>query len=139
MKESGLIKVNPNGTVAQLEVHTWGGVIEPAKTIMTIVPAHATLVADVKVLNRDIGFVHAGHSVAVKLEAFPFTRYGALMGHIQRVAAYAVADEKLGLVYPARILLERPATQHGAPSIRVPECRLRPIFIRVGGASCLIY
>lgn len=109
-----VLKSPVDGTVAQLEVHTVGGVVEPAKTIMTVVPTRATLVADVKILNRDIGFVRVGQTVAVKLEAFPFTRYGALTGRIQRISAYAMADDKLGLVYPARVLLERPLSGRGS-------------------------
>lgn len=95
-----------DGTVAQLAVHTVGGVIEAAKPVMVIVPADGALVADVKLLNRDIGFVRAGQAVAIKLEAFPFTRYGALVGRIESIGSDAVEDEKLGLVYPARIRLD---------------------------------
>lgn len=95
-----------DGVVAQLAVHTIGGVVEAAKPIMIVVPAGGTLVADVKVLNRDVGFVRPGDEVAVKLEAFPFTRYGTLKGRVESLGSDAVEDEKLGLVYPARVVLE---------------------------------
>jgi hemolysin D len=96
-----------DGTVAQLSVHTVGGVVEAAKPIMVIVPSEGTLVAEVKLLNRDIGFVHAGQVVAVKVEAFPFTRYGTVPARIESIGTDAVEDEKLGLVYPVRITLDR--------------------------------
>jgi hemolysin D len=96
-----------DGIISQLAIHTVGGVVEAAKPIMVVVPEGGNLIADVKVLNRDIGFVHAGDAVAIKLEAFPFTRYGTLRGRIESVGSDAVDDEKLGLVYPARVLLSR--------------------------------
>ncbi|PZO71885.1 MAG: HlyD family type I secretion periplasmic adaptor subunit [Sphingomonas taxi] len=94
-----------DGFVSQLAVHTVGGVVEAAKPIMVIVPAGGRLVAIVKVLNRDAGFVRVGQPVAVKLEAFPFTRYGTLPGRVETISSDALEDEKLGLVYDARIAL----------------------------------
>lgn len=96
-----------DGTVAQLAVHTVGGVVEAAKPIMVVVPSGGRLVAEVKVLNRDAGFVHIGQPVAVKLDAFPFTRYGTLPGVIEALSSDAVDDDKLGLTYIARIALNR--------------------------------
>ena len=60
------------GTIGQLAVHTEGGVVEAAKPIMTVVPGDGKMVAEVKLLNRDAGFVAAGQKVQVKLDAFPF-------------------------------------------------------------------
>ena len=37
---------------------------------------------EAQVLNRDIGFVRPGLEMTVKLEAFPFTRYGTLPGEL---------------------------------------------------------
>src|SRR3546814_3796509 len=69
---------------------------------MTIGPEGGSLILDAKVLNKDAGFVTQGQSVAVKLEAFPFTRYGAIPGTVERIGSDAIEDEKLGLVYPIR-------------------------------------
>jgi hemolysin D len=95
-----------DGTVAQLAIHTVGGVVEATKPIMIIVPTGGTLVAEVKIQNRDIGFIRAGQEVAVKVEAFPFTRYGTLKGRVESIGSDAVEDEKLGLLYPARITID---------------------------------
>lgn len=102
-----LLTAPVSGTVAQLQLHTLGGVVEPAKPVMTIVPEGGGLILDAKVLNKDAGFVTQGQAVAVKLEAFPFTRYGAIPGTVERIGSDAVEDEKLGLVYPIRVRLER--------------------------------
>lgn len=97
-----------DGTITQLSIHTIGGVVEPAKPIMVVVPQGGFLVAEVKILNKDVGFVKEGQPVAIKLEAFPFTRYGTVPGHVESVGSDAIEDEKLGLVYPARIRLVSP-------------------------------
>ncbi|MBP2275349.1 MULTISPECIES: HlyD family type I secretion periplasmic adaptor subunit [Sphingomonas] len=96
-----------DGKVSQLAVHTVGGVVEATKPIMVVVPSGGTLVADIKILNRDVGFVRVGQPVAIKLEAFPFTQYGTLPGRIESLGSDAIEDEKLGLVYPARVALGR--------------------------------
>src|SRR5262249_44867370 len=57
-----------NGTVQQLAVHTEGGVVTPAQLLMSIVPADSHLEIEANVTNHDIGFVHAGQDVAIKVD-----------------------------------------------------------------------
>lgn len=95
------------GIVGQLSVHTEGGMVEATKPIMTVVPSDGRMIAEVKLLNRDAGFVSPGQKVAIKLDAFPFARYGTVPGHVLGVSPDAVADEKLGLVYLVRVALDR--------------------------------
>ncbi len=57
------------------------------------------------VLNRDIGFVAKGQSVEIKLETFPFTKYGLIPGVVQEVWRDAIQDDKQGLVYKTEITL----------------------------------
>ena len=65
------------------------------------------LVVEALVLGRDIGFVHAGDRAVVKLEAYPFTRYGTLSGQVIQVSPDAIVDEKRGLVFPVRVKLSQ--------------------------------
>ena len=96
-----------DGTVQQLSLHTIGGVVEPARALMVIVPVQDGLEIEAKVLNKDIGFVHEGQPVAVKVEAFPFTRYGTIPGRVESLSRDAVPDPKLGATFTARIRLAR--------------------------------
>ncbi|MBN3855825.1 HlyD family type I secretion periplasmic adaptor subunit [Paraburkholderia sp. Ac-20340] len=93
------------GTVQQLAAHTLGGVVTTAQSLMEIVPDDS-LEVEARLQNRDIGFVQAGQRAAVKIEAFPYTRYGFLNGTITQVSNDAVQDKKLGLTFPVRIRLE---------------------------------
>ncbi len=96
-----------DGTVQNLEVHTVGGVVEAAKPLMTVVPARGALEAEVRILNKDIGFIRVGQEAAIKLEAFSFNRYGAIPGRVRSISRDAVQDRDLGLVYIATVTLER--------------------------------
>lgn len=102
-----LLRAPVAGTVQQLAVYTEGAVLKPADPILVIVPDDAKLMLEAQVLNRDMGFVRVGQAVMVKFEAYPFTRYGTVAGKLVGVSRDAVADEKLGPVYQARVLLAR--------------------------------
>jgi hemolysin D len=93
------------GTLQQLAVHTLGGVVTTAQSLMEIVPDDS-LEVDATIDNRDIGFVNVGQRAAVKIEAFPYTRYGMLEGEVVSVSNDAVQDRKLGLAFTARIRLK---------------------------------
>lgn len=95
------------GTVQQLAVHTVGGVVTPAQPLLVIVPGDNALEVEAFVENKDIGFVHAGQEAEVKVETFPFTKYGTLPGKIIQVSSDAIQDERRGLVYAARVKLAR--------------------------------
>lgn len=59
-----------------------------------------------------LAFVRAGQEVALKLEAYPFTRYGTVPGRVLSIGSDAVEDEKLGLVYLVRVALEQDRIAH---------------------------
>ncbi len=84
-----------DGTVQQLATHTVGGVVTPAQALMTIVPYDGPVMIEATVENKDIGFVHAGQDVEVKVETFTFTRYGLMHGHVVDVSRdAAVVDPR---------------------------------------------
>lgn len=95
------------GTVQQLAIHTVGGVATEAQALMVIVPDHAEVTAEVVIENKDVGFVRAGQDVVVKLETFPFTRYGTVPAVVASMAADAVTDEKRGAIFPATLVLRQ--------------------------------
>ncbi|WP_422489545.1 HlyD family type I secretion periplasmic adaptor subunit [Endozoicomonas sp. ALE010] len=96
-----------DGTVQQLQVHTIGGVVQPAQALMQIVPAEAKMEVEAWILNKDIGFVHEGQSAEVKIDTFNFTKYGLIDGTLTTVSNDAVPDEQLGLRYLANVQIEK--------------------------------
>jgi hemolysin D len=107
------------GTVQQVAVHTEGGVVTPAQVLMVIVPKDADVTAEVAVDNRDIGFVSPGDAATVKLETFPFTRYGTVPARVARVSADAVHDEKRGSFFLATLTLDRPTLEVEGRTVRL--------------------
>lgn len=91
------------GKVQQLAVHTAGGVVTEAQALMVIVPEGAPVTAEVTLDNKDIGFVNAGQAAEIKLETFPYTRYGTIAATVTRVSADAVNDEKRGALFPVTL------------------------------------
>jgi hemolysin D len=96
-----------SGTIQQLSVHTVGGVVTEAQPLMAVVPANETLEVEAQIENRDIGFVRPGQQATVKIDSFPYTRYGYLQGEVVNVSHDAVQDEHKGLVFLARVRLDR--------------------------------
>lgn len=96
------------GVVQQLQVNTLGGVVKPADPLLIIVPKGGELIIEARLLNRDAGFVREGQAVEIKLEAFPFTKYGVLEGRVEHVSRDAIEDEKDGLVFPAIVRITKP-------------------------------
>jgi hemolysin D len=96
-----------DGTVQQLAIHTVGGVVTPAQELLAVVPSEETLEVEATVLNKDIGFVHAGQRATIKVESFPYTRYGYLEGIVESVSHDAAQNEDLGLVFQSRVKLDK--------------------------------
>jgi hemolysin D len=98
-----------DGVVQQLAVHTIGGVVTPAQTLMVITPSDYQAEVEAVLENRDVGFVKPGQHVEVKVDTFPFTRYGTIPGTVSFVSNDAVQDQTRGLVFQARVKLDHPA------------------------------
>jgi hemolysin D len=111
-----------DGIVQQLSLHTLGAVVKPANPILVIVPSTGALIVDAQILNKDVGQLKTGDPVAIKLEAFPFTRYGTIPGTLTQISRDAVQDEKLGLIYQAKVQMDcgSPA-QPSSPRKRGPQ------------------
>ncbi len=91
-----LLRAPVSGTVQQLSIHTAGGVVTPAQALLVVVPGEAQVNAEVQLENKDIGFVHPGQIARIKLDTFPFTRYGTVEATVQTVSADAVVDAQKG-------------------------------------------
>ena len=96
-----------DGVVQQLTVHTVGGVVTPAQELLIVVPPDHPVEVAAQVENKDVGFVRNGQIVEIKVETFPFTLYGTIPGTVLSVSDDAAPIEKIGLVYPTRVSMDR--------------------------------
>ncbi|KQW33504.1 MULTISPECIES: HlyD family secretion protein [unclassified Ensifer] len=61
---------------------------------MTVVPDGMHYELDGTLLNKDKGFVREGQEVRIKLDAFPYTRYGTLSGKVVSISNDAVSQRR---------------------------------------------
>ncbi len=95
------------GHVKELTIHTIGGVVEEAQTLMQIVPQEAFLEVEAVIQNKDIGFVDEGQIAEIKVHTFPFTRYGVVDAQVIDITADAIQTEQQGLVYKMRLRMDK--------------------------------
>ncbi|WP_378950528.1 HlyD family type I secretion periplasmic adaptor subunit [Pelosinus sp. sgz500959] len=74
------------GRVNQLAIHTVGGIVTTAQTLMMIVPEDAQMEVEAWIANKDIGFVKVGQKAAIKVDAFSFQRFGLLEAEIKEIS-----------------------------------------------------
>lgn len=99
-----------DGVVEELVVATIGGIVTPAQELLHIVPTTShngknkgqQLEIEAGLLNKDIGFVHTGQIAEIKIDSFPFTKYGVIDGTVTDISADAIEHEQLGLLFPLK-------------------------------------
>ncbi len=99
------IKAPVSGTVYDLKATI--GPVQAGEQLLSILPQGEELLLEVKVLNRDIGFIGKGMKAKVKMATFPFQEFGTISGEVVRVSPNAIVDEELGLIFPTTIKLNK--------------------------------
>ena len=97
------LKSPVNGVISRLYVNTIGGVIQPGKDVLEIIPSDEALVLETKVQLKDIAFIALNQHANVKLTAYDYTIYGALEADVIGVAADSQVDEKGNAYYIVRV------------------------------------
>jgi len=149
-----------DGVVQQLAIHTVGGVVTPAQSLLVLVPSDSRMEIEAMVSNRDIGFIQAGQEAEIKVDTFNFTRYGLLHGQVLSVSQDAVIrdrqqdrsnDRTLGtqnetsepkgqeLNYSARISLDRTNMQIDDRVINLSPGMAVTVEIKTGSRTILSY
>jgi HlyD family secretion protein/hemolysin D len=78
-----------DGIISQVSIHSKGAVVVTGQQLMTVVPENRSLEIEAVLANREAGFVKIGQSVEIKIDAYPFTRYGLIKGHVVNVSGDA--------------------------------------------------
>ena len=82
------------GTVKRLFVNTVGGVVQPGKDLVEVVPLDDALILEAKVLPKDIAFLRPGQPAMVKFTAYDFSTYGGLEARLEHIGADSITDER---------------------------------------------
>ncbi|MBB4267574.1 HlyD family type I secretion periplasmic adaptor subunit [Roseospira visakhapatnamensis] len=87
------------GLVQDLTVRTPGAVVQPGGALLSLVPIDDALIVESRIQTRDVGHVHAGQPVTVRVTAYDFARYGSVDGVLTDVSPTTFLDEQTGLPY----------------------------------------
>jgi membrane fusion protein, hemolysin D len=104
---------------------------------MTIVPGVAHIEAEALVLNRDIGFIEPGQPVVIKIDAFPFTRYGTLSGKVVHVSRDSVDSHLASMTANASVTPIAPKTD-ATSSVPQLQDLVFPVTVSLMRASMTI-
>ncbi len=111
------IRSSVKGTVKRLLVNTVGGVVQPGKDIVEIVPLEGKLILEAKVQPRDIAFLRPGQKAVVKFTAYDFSIYGGLDATLDLIGADTVTDERGNTFYTVRVTTNKTSLANNLPII----------------------
>ncbi len=105
------------GTVKRLLVNTIGGVVQPGKDVVEVVPLDDTLLIEARIKPKDVAFLYPGQRAIVRLTAYDFSIYGGLEGVLEQVGADSVTDEKGNTYYLVRVRTTKSSVAKNFPVI----------------------
>ncbi|OWT79861.1 MULTISPECIES: HlyD family type I secretion periplasmic adaptor subunit [unclassified Achromobacter] len=105
------------GTVKTLLNNTVGGVVQPGKDILEIVPTDDTLLLEVRINPRDVGFLHPQQKAEVKFTAYDYSIYGGLEGQVESIGADTITDERGNSFYIVRVRTAQSSLGNGTMPI----------------------
>ncbi|WCL54659.1 HlyD family type I secretion periplasmic adaptor subunit [Gimibacter soli] len=119
------VRASLNGRVNGLVATRAGAVVAPGTTLLTLVPSHDVLVAEVKVSTRDVGHIKQGMPVLIRVDSYKYGRYGGIDGRVDRVSPDTFDAPDGSVYYKARVVLEKnyvgtdPASNQIVPGMTV--------------------
>ncbi len=128
-----------DGTVQQLAVRTIGGVVTEAQPLMIIVPKDDAVEVEAFLENQDIGFVNEGQEAEVKVQTFPYTKYGTIHATISSVSNDAINDEKRGLIYAVRAKLAKSTMQLESKTVNLSAGMAVTVEVKTGTRRVIEY
>ena len=111
------VKSPVRGRVQRLLANTVGGVVQPGKDIVEVVPLDDALVLEARVLPKDIAFIHPGQDAMVKFTAYDFSIFGGLEAKVENISPDTVIDEKGNAFYIVRVRTNQPNFDERLPVI----------------------
>lgn len=126
-----------NGTVKQLKVNTVGGVVQPGRDVIELVPSDDALLLEARVLPRDIAFLRPGQKALVKFTAYDYAVYGGLEATLELIGADSVVDEKGNAFFLVRV--RTLSTTIGNQKLPIIPGMVAEVDILTGKKSVLSY
>jgi len=135
-----IIRSPGDGYIQNLVVNNTGQAVRPNEPLLSVVPEAENLIIEARVNNNDISNVKQGQAANIKVRAFDFIKYGALKGHVERVARDTNTDDQTGAVFyvveirtDKTYLGDRPGVNDVRPGMQVD------VELQAGPRSILSY
>jgi hemolysin D len=132
-----------DGIVQEVADRSVGSVLREAETLVTLVPDNADLYVEASVPSRDIGYLKLGDSVRVKLESYPFQRFGTISGVLAVISPDSQplkeGDDKSQVIYRVQVKLDDKAAALLARSIHLKPGLVASAEIKTGGETIANY
>lgn len=130
------IKSPVRGTIKRLLVNTVGAVVQPGKEVVEVVPLDDTLILEVQITPKDIGFLRPGQEAMVKFSAYDYSIYGGLVADVFHIGADSVLDEKGNAFYHIRVRTRKSSL---GPSLPIIPGMVAQVDILTGKKTVLSY
>lgn len=92
-----------SGYIHSLSVNTLGETVTSAQNLITIVPDNTPVEMVCYIKNMDIADIEIGMEAEVKLEAYPYNKYGTVKGTVKYISPSAFSSEQMGSVYLVKV------------------------------------
>ena len=102
--EAARIRSPVDGMVTELKTFSVGSVVRTGEELMRIVPITQPVEVEAVYSNREMGFLRTGQHSRIKLDAYPFERFGTLDGTVTEISADSVGTSTGALAYKVRVL-----------------------------------
>lgn len=102
-KDYQYITAPVSGHINSINVNTIGAAVTSAQELVTIVPDNTPVEMVCYVKNMDIADVEIGMEAEIKLEAYPYNKYGTVKGKVKYISPSAFVSEQIGSVYLVKI------------------------------------
>jgi HlyD family secretion protein len=107
-----LLRAPRAGVVLEVARRAPGSVVREGDALVTLVPSDVPLIAEISLKSADIGRLHSGDPAVLKVDSFPWRRYGRLPGTLR-----AISRES----YPANETMAISSALHRGQIVLDPE------------------
>jgi len=123
-----------NGYINSIAVNNIGDIVTAAQQVVTIVPADTPVEMVCYVKNMDIADIRTDMEAEIKLEAYPYNKYGTVRGRVKYISPSSFSSEQLGSVYLVKLDVE-----DNNPDIRVMSGLTGSVEVKIGTRSVMRY
>ena len=123
-----------NGYINNIAVNNIGETVTSAQQVVTIVPADTPVEMVCYVKNMDIADIKVGMDAEIKLEAYPYNKYGTVKGTVKYISPSSFQNEKLGSVYLVKLDVD-----DSNPNINVMSGLSGAVEVKIGTQSIMRY